>query len=78
MYVLEGAELVFVTTNNYFFGRQLQLDVDYMYSIVAMSCGGESTAAVSNVIVEGWLHYLVRKSLLHSFIHCISRLCIIF
>ena len=77
MYVLEGAELVFVTTNNYFFERQLQLDVDYMYSIVAMSCAGESTAAVSNVIVEGWLHYLVRKSL-HSFIHCISRLCISF
>ena len=66
MYVLalNGAEFVSVTTNYHFYAERFQLGLDYTYSLIAMSCAGNSTVTVSNVItIEGWLHDLVILSL---------------
>ena len=54
---LNGAKFASVTRDDHFYGRIFQLDVNYTYSIVAMSCAGNSTSTVSDVVsIESWLH----------------------
>ena len=56
MFVLElnGVELdTSITTNSHFYARTLKLDIDYTYSLVAMSCAGNSTVTASNMISVG-------------------------
>ena len=55
MFVLElnGTELVSLITDNYVHIRTLQLDVDYTYSLVAMSCAGNSNVTASNILSVG-------------------------
>ena len=54
---LNGAKFASVTRDYHFYGRIFQLDVNYTYSVVAMSCAGNSTSTVSDVVsIESWLH----------------------